>query len=231
MNTRFLVLLIVGFALLAKQAPAQTSAKETAELGLAYSLVQQENIDQIKLYRWKTYTTMKKEGEAALNRTVSNRLNEKGEMVQELVDEESADRDKRGVRGRKQDKGKSEKEELLEHIVGVVASYIFMSKGEEVDFFDNAKITDGEGDLAGTRVVRATDVATTGDVVEKYIDPEALLPKQIKFQFEIDGHKVNGEVMYRQIENGPNVPRFATIRIVDMEAVVETEFLEYSKQL
>ena len=231
MKMRLLILLVVGLGLITVQAPAQETAQTTAELGLAYATVQQENIDKIKLYRWKTFTTMKSEEETELTRTVSNRLNEKGEMVQELEAEEADGRDKRGVRGRKQDKGKAEKEELLENIVGVIASYIFMSQGQEVDFFVDAKITDGEGDLAGTRAVRATDVSTTGDVVTKWIDPEALRPVKIAFKFEMDEYKINGEVMYRPIEGGPNVPRFATIRIPDKEIVIETEFLEYSKQL
>jgi hypothetical protein len=37
--------------------------------------------------------------------------------------------------------------------------------------------------------------------------------------------------LYRPIEEGPNVPRMATINIPSKKGVVTTEFLEYEKQL
>ena len=108
---------------------------------------------------------------------------------------------------------------------------MFMSKGGEVDFFDNAKMTDGEDDLEGTRKVYGEGVMIDGDTVTKWIDPQSLRPQRIAFSFELGGHQVTGEVRYRPIENGPNVPRLSTIRIVDEEQVVEIEHIGYEKQL
>ena len=127
-----------------------------------------------------------------------------GEVVRAVLDEESAGRDKKGIRGRRQDKKKDDKEEWLESIVKTATAYIFMTTGQEVDFFGKAKITDGEGDMAGTKVVRANNVASSGDGVTKWIDPGALNPKKISFQFVLDDHTINGEVVYRPIKNGPN---------------------------
>jgi hypothetical protein len=106
-----------------------------------------------------------------------------------------------------------------------------MSKGQEVDFFDKAKITDGEDDLAGMKIVRATDVSLDGDMLQKTIDPETLRPKKIELRFVLEDHAVEGEVMYRPIEDGPNVPRLSTIPISDLDGLVETEFIDYEKQL
>jgi hypothetical protein len=231
MKTCSLILLVVGIGLISAQATAQDTDQSAAEFGLEYATAQQKNLNQLKLYTWKTQTTMQAKGETKYERTFSNRLNEKGEVVRAVLEEESAGRDKKGVRGRRQDKKKDDKEEWLESIVKTATSYILMTKGQEVDFFGKAKITDGEGDMAGTKVVRANNVVMEGDGVSKWIDPNALHPKKIAFQFVMDDHTINGEVVYRPIEKGPNVARFATIRIVDKETVIETEFLEYTKQL
>ncbi|NIO28635.1 MAG: hypothetical protein GTO29_08790 [Candidatus Latescibacteria bacterium] len=45
-----------------------------------------------------------------------------------------------------------------------------MSKGREVDFFDKAKITDGEGDLEWIRKVHATLVSIKGDALTQRVD-------------------------------------------------------------
>jgi hypothetical protein len=218
---------IAGIVLMAQ--PLQ--ADESADLGLAYARAQAENQDQLKLYRWNTSTTMKKEGETKFEMKVSNRLNENGELVQELEDSESSEKQKRGRRGRKQQQAAEELDELLKKTVKVIGSYVFMTKGMEVDFFDKAKITEGEDDMAGLKKVTASNVSVEGDVLTKWIDPDALQTKRIEFAFTIDEHAIKGEVMYRPMEDGPNVPRLATIKIADMDAVIETEYLDYSKQL
>jgi hypothetical protein len=227
MKTQRLLLLAMGVGLVVPVAMAQ----DTDELGLAYAKAQEENVGQIKTYKWKTHTTMKSQGETKFSFTVANRLNEKGEMVQELEESESNVKRKRGLRGRRQRAALEEADALLDNILAITATYIFMSKGREVDFFDKATITDGEGDLKGTQKVHANGVTIEGDSLTKWIDPTTLHPKRIAFQFVVDGHAVEGEVMYRPIEDGPNVPRLSTIRIADMNAVVEMEFLDYAKQL
>ena len=40
-----------------------------------------------------------------------------------------------------------------------------------------------------------------------------------------------GEILYRPIEGGPNVPRMATINIPSEKGVIEAEFVDYEKQL
>ena len=227
MRTVQLAIAFVGLGLIA--GPARSDDK--AELGLAYAAAQQENVDQLKSYRWKTHTTMKSEGETKFEFTVANRLNEKGEMVQELEASESSVKKKRGARGRAQKNAMADLDALLKETIAVMASYLFMSKGQEVDFFDKAKITDGEDDLEGTRRVQASNVSVEGDTVTKWIEPDTLRPKRIDFDVMVDGHAVTGEVMYRAIEDGPNVPRFGTIRIADMAGLIEIEFLDYSAQL
>jgi hypothetical protein len=60
---------------------------------------------------------------------------------------------------------------------------------------------------------------------------ETLQTQRIAFTFELHGHQVTGDVRYRPIEDGPNVPRLSTIRILDEEQVVEIEYIGYEKQL
>jgi hypothetical protein len=208
-------------------------AEDKAELGLRYATAQQENLDQIKLYRWTSVATVERNGEIEDKYEVENRLNEKGELVQEVVESESDESRRHARRGRRQERKDARRgnDDLVNEIFAFAASYMYMSKGHEVDFFDNAKVTDGEDDLQGTRKVHGAGVMIDGDTVTKWIDPQTLRPQRIAFTFDLDGHQVTGEVRYRSIENGPNVPRLSTIRILDEEQVVEIEYVGYEKQL
>ncbi len=210
-----------------------TLAQDKAEFGLKYAIAQQENLDQIKLYRWNSVATVQRNGEIEDKYEIENRLNEKGELVQEVVESEPDESRRQARRGRRHERKSSRRgeDELVNEVLAFAASYMFMSKGQEVDFFDNAKVTDGEDDLQGTRKVHGAGVMIDGDTVTKWVDSQTLQPQRITFTFGLDGHQVSGEVRYRAIENGPNVPRLSTIRILDQEQVVEIEYIGYEKQL
>lgn len=208
-------------------------AEDKAEFGLKYATAQQENLDQIKLYRWTSVETVERNGEIEGKYEVENRLNEKGELVQEVVESESDESRRHARRDRRHERKASRRgeDELVDEVLALAASYMFMSKGREVDFFDNAKVTDGEDDMQGTRKVHGAGVMIDGDTVTKWVDPQTLRTQRIAFTFDQDGHQITGEVRYRSIENGPNVPRLSTIRILDKEQVVEIEYTGYEKQL
>jgi hypothetical protein len=208
-------------------------AEDKAEFGLRYATAQQENLDQIKLYQWTSVATVQRNGEIEDKYEIENRLNEKGELVQEVVGSESDDNRREARRGRRHERRDARRgnDDLVKDILAVAASYMFMSKGGEVDFFDNAKMTDGEDDLQGTRKVHGAGVMIDGDTVTKWVDPQTLQPQRIAFTYDLDGHQISGEVRYRSIENGPNVPRLSTIRILDEEQVFEIEYIGYEKQL
>ena len=222
---------IVILAALAFALAAPTHAEDQAELGLRYAKVQQESLELIKQYTWQSSTKVTKAGEIKVEVTVDNRLNEKGEMVQEVESAEVNARRKRGMRGRAQDEQLAAGEAFLEKVAATTGAYIFMSKGQEVDFFDKATITDGTGTDAGKTVVTAAGVLSSGDTVTKHIDPATLHPSKILFTTTIDGTAVTGEVLLRAIEEGPNVPRMATITVTANDQVIETEFVNYKKSL
>ena len=212
-------------------AAASAVAEESAELGLRHATARQASVEQLKQFTWQTDTMLLQGGEAKVHVTVANRLNEKGEMVQTVETAETNVRKKRGLRGRSQAQKADEVGQLVNQIVVTMASYIFMSKGQEVDFFDKATITDGTGADAGKLVVQGANVSVPGDLVTKWIDPETLYTTKITFEAVINEVAVLGEVLFRPIENGPNVPRMATVDMPSMEGVMSTEFLEYKKQL
>jgi hypothetical protein len=207
------------------------SAQEAANIGLSYAEAQSKNQDLLKQYKWTTHTTLQKDGDTKFDFEVACHLNEAGQMEQEVESSESDVKRKRGVRGRRQRKEAGEYDELIDQILKVVESYVFMSKGQEVDFFDKAKVTDGEGDLAGTTKVAGADVSVKGDSLTKWIDPKVFQAKRITFKFEVEGHHIEGEGMYRAIDDGPNVARLATIQIVDLKGTIQTEFTDYTKEL
>jgi len=237
MKTKYAVaLMVLALALisnaLAQDTAAQASAStDPAELGKRSATVHQTCVDQLKRYSWNIDSMLSKDGEAKIHVVANCRLNEKGELVQEVEKAETSVRHKRGLRGRAQSQKLNELSILLDHIVDQMVTYTYMSTDEESAFFKKATITEGSGDDAGKLIVKATDVSTKGDKVTKWIDATSLYPTRITFEAVVDEVPVDGEVLYRPIEGGPNVPRMATINIPSEKGVIEAEFLDYAKQL
>jgi len=223
---RFIVFIVPALVL-----TAAAGAQDAADLGLSYAKVQQAGMEQLKQYTWQSATRVTREGKIKTEFTVANRLNGKGEMVQEVEEGEVNARKKRGMRGRSQDKQLSEAAAFLDKVAATTGAYIFMSKGQEVDFFDKAAITAGAGADAGMQLVQAKGVLVATDVVTKWIDPATLHPSKIVFETVVDGLDIQGEVLFRPIEDGPNVPRMATITIPADDRFIETEFLNFKKAL
>jgi hypothetical protein len=221
----------MALAVLVVMIATSTVAEEPAELGPRYADAQAASLEMLKQYRWSTESYLEVDGETKFHFILACRLNEKGEMVREVVSQESTIRRKRGFRGLAQREKAEEAGELLDHIVDITVSYIYMTRVEVVEYFNSATITEGTGDDAGKIIVQGTDVTVKGDKVTKVVDPETLYPKRITFESTAGDVPISGEILFRPIEGGPNVPRMATIHVPSKNGVVETEFLDYAKQL
>ena len=218
-------------AVLVVAAAAHAIAEEPSDIGPKYADVQAASMEHLKQYTWHTDTHLATGGETKMHFKLACRLNEKGEMVREVESSESNIRRKRGFRGLAQQEKAEEAEQLLDQIVDVTASYMYMTREEELEFFKTGTISDGTGDDAGKLVVQASSVTVQGDKVTKVVDPETLFPVRITFESTAGATPISGEVLYRPIEGGPNVPRMATINVPSRDGVVTAEFLDYAKQL
>ena len=222
---------VIILAALFLTVAASAETEDPAELGLRSADAQEANLDQFKQYSWSIDSKLSQAGEVKAHVVSNCHFNEKGEMVQEVEKAESAAPHHRGMRGRAEASKSEEVSAFLGDVISVTVSYAFMSKGQQVDFFDKATITEGTGDDAGKLIAVAKDVTVPGDKVTKWIDAKNMLPARYTFEAVVDEVPVTGEVMYRPIEGGPNVPRMATINIPSQQGVIEVEFLDYEEEL
>lgn len=206
-------------------------AEVPSDLGPRYADAQAASMEKLKQYKWSTETYLEVEGETKFHFILACRLNEMGEMVRDVVSSESTIRRKRGFRGLAQQNKAEEAGKLLDQIVDVTVSYIYMTRDEVEEYFNTATVTDGTGDDAGKIIVQGSDVTVKGDKVTKVVDPETLYPVRISFESTAGEVPISGEILFRPIEGGPNVPRMATINVPSKKGVVEAEFLDYAKQL
>jgi hypothetical protein len=227
MRIKFLIALGALVVLVA----ATGIAEDPAQLALRVADAQTANLAQFQHYSWSIDATIAVDGTVKAHVVSNERFNEKGEVVFDVVTSETTVKRKRGLRGRSQQAQMEEMSAFLNHVLSVAASYAVMTKGEQVDFFDKATITEGSGDTAGMLTAVSKDVSVKGDEVTKQIVAETLFVKSITFETVVDGVPVTGEILYRPIEGGPNVPRMATIDIPSQSQVVELEFMNYAKQL
>ena len=207
------------------------AVEDKAAFGTACADAQAASMQMLKAFKWNADTHLSTSDGKEIHYKLACRLNEKGEMVREVKESDSNIRRKRGFRGMAQHEQAEAAGEMLDHIVSVTASYMYMTRAEEVEFFKSATITEGSGDDAGKLIVVGRDVTVEGDEVTKVVDPATHFPVRITYQSKAGDVPIDGEILFRPIEGGPNVPRMATINVPSKEGVVTAEFLDYAKQL
>jgi hypothetical protein len=218
------IILLAAWALCA-------AAEEAKDVGPVYADKQAASLQMLKSYKWTTDLHLSTEDGKQIHYELACRLNEKGEMVREVTASDSNIRRKRGFRGMAQHEQAEEAGELLDHVVEVTASYMYTTRSAELEFFEAATITDGTGDDAGRLIVVGKDVTVDGDEVTKVVDPVTMYPVRITYESKAGEEPITGEILFRPIEGGPNVPRMATIHVPSRKGEVTAEFINYAKQL
>lgn len=222
---------MIALATLVVIVAATGNAEDPAQLALRVSDAQKANLGALQHYTWSIDATLSQDGAVKAHVVSNDHFNEKGELVYEVEKSETSTKKKRGLRGQAQQSAMADMSEFLGHVMSLTASYAVMSKGEMVDFFDKATISEGTGDAVGTITAVGSNAGVPGDKVTKLIDAKTLFPRKITFEAVVDEVPISGEILYRPIEGGPNVPRMATINIPSENQVIEAEFTNYAKQL
>ena len=115
-----LLLLICSFAF------AQIDKEQ---LALEVSKVDAANLDGLKSFIWKRKTDVMINGELKLTTLTEFSFDDEGKLQAKMVDAETTVKDKRGIRGRMQDKAIEDNMDYVEKGLGMALSYTFMSKG------------------------------------------------------------------------------------------------------
>jgi hypothetical protein len=125
-----------------------------------------------------------------------------GKLITKRLEQDMKIKERHGLLSRAgQEKRLAEIEEKIEFIKGVLQSYIYMSRGEVVDFFDNAEVTEAVG-YNNALKVDGEDVLKEGDYITLFGDKGTARPLFLTFSVPFnDKLGVDGSIEFRNLRN------------------------------
>ncbi len=181
------------------------------QLALTISKAEEANTAKLKEYIWKRKSEVAIDGQVKLTTVSEFSFDEKGELQTQIIDAQSDVKQKKGVRGNMQEKAIEEKTDYVQKALEISLAYTFMSKGELLDFFSKATVTEKDGILEAT----GENVYIKGDKLTVLVDPKTNLFIKKTFSSFLDKDPIGGELKYEKFSNGTN---HGTTTVLDLPA-------------
>lgn len=162
------------------------------QLALEVSKVDADNTAKLKEYVWKLHADVFGEGGNKTTLISEFQYDEAGELNIRLVDGETNIQKKPGLRGKMQQNAIEGKAEYIANAMQYALSYTYMTKGQLLDFFDKAEITENNGVITA----KGKDVYVAGDELTINIDAETKLYLSKSFSTTMNADPISGEVQY-----------------------------------
>jgi len=197
------------------------------QLALKVSKADEANTQKLKEYIWKRYSTVTVSGE--VKATIINEFSydETGKMQMKNVGGETSVKKKPGIRGKIQEGAIEDKTDYFQKALELSLSYTYMSKGQLLDFFEKATITEKEGVIEAT----GENVFVKGDKLTIYIDAKTNLFISKKFSSLLGKDAIDGEIKYAKFASGINHGSESMINLPAQKAVVTAKNQDYSQRV
>lgn len=228
---KYLMLITIALTL-GVVSPVAAQDADPAQRALQYADGQQKNIGVLNQYSWKTRSDITSGGNPVLTTLVQARFDAEGELQLTTISTESHVEKKRGLRGKKQKKELEKFAALIEKVLGLQVSYVMMSKGQLVDFFEKATFEDGTGEMKGMQKVHGKNVLVSNDELTIWIDPSTGLNRKLVVKSPLDETTVvDGTIDYREIKDGPTTASVSLFTIAAQGISIKSERFDFIKQL
>jgi hypothetical protein len=220
-----LILIFVTILCLSFNSSAQINKDE---LALEVSKIDAENTQKLKEYTWRLYSKVFGEGGTQTNMLSDFRYSDKGNLEIQIVEAETNNEKKPGVRGAKQQSMINSKIELIFDAFKHLSSYTYMTKGQLLDLFDKSIVTEKDGIIT----VIGKDIYTKGDQMTLLIDSKSKNFLKRTITTKMKEIIINGEIEYDTFEKtGVNHVTTTKMDIPSEKIKVEGENKDYTKKV
>ncbi|GMQ30753.1 hypothetical protein [Algoriphagus confluentis] len=193
-------------------------------LSLDISRAEEENRNQLKEYIWKRRSDVFVESQLKLTTLTEFSFDDSGNLQAKRIEAKTTVEKKPGLRGKAQTSAAEDKMDYIQKALSLSVDYAFMSKGELIDFFDKATITEKEGEIEAL----AFNVKVNGDRVLVRIDPETLLFTYKEFSSLMGADKVEGKLTYAYFSNGTSHLSSTTLQLPAQKMSIEAIYQDYT---
>ena len=197
------------------------------QLSLDISKADAANTEQLKSFIWKKASVVTVDAEVKLNTLSEFKFDDKGELQMQNIDAETTVKQKRGIRGKVQASNAQDNVDYVEEALKVMMSYTYMTKGQLLDFFGKAELTEADGILIAT----AKDVYAKGDMLTVKVEKETKLFVHKKFSGFMGEDPISGEINYAKFKSGVSHATTNVLTLPAKNAVINSENKDYSQRV
>jgi hypothetical protein len=188
-------LLFIALCLLSFITFGQTDKEK---LALNVSKAEAQNQENLKQFIWKRTSNVFLSNQLKLTTVTEFSFGPDGKLVTKVIDATTTVKQKPGLRGAAQKSAVDDKMDYIQKALELSLNYAFMSKGELIDFFDKATITQKDGFIEAV----ASNVHINGDKLLVRIDTATNLFVYKEFSSLLGKDVVSGKLNYDKFSNG-----------------------------
>lgn len=197
------------------------------QLALAINKVDEANTEQLKAFIWKRKSDVSVDGVVKLTTITEFSFDAAGKLQAKLVDAESSVKQKRGIRGNMQENAADAKLDYVEKALELSLAYTYMTKGQLLDFFGKATVTEKAGIIEAT----AENVYVKGDKLTIMVDAASKLYLSKKFSSLLGTDPVNGEIKYEKFSSGVNHGSSTLLNMPAQKMKIDAKNQDYTKRV
>jgi hypothetical protein len=193
---------------------AQTDKEQ---LALKVAKAEDENLTKLTEYIWKRSSNVFIDNQLKFNALSEFKFNAEGKLEVTVLEAKTTVKQKPGLRGAAQKNVAEDKADYVNKALQLSLAYAFMSKGELVDFFDKATLSEKDGLLDAV----ASDVIVKGDKLILRIDPVSNLIVYKEFYSLLGTDKIDGKLLYDKFSNGTMHGTSTTLNLPVQKMTIE----------
>lgn len=212
------------FALVCAGASAQV---DKDKLALDVSKAEDANTEKLKAFVWNRKSDVSVDGQVKLTTVTQFSFDAQGKVQAKLIDAESSVEQKRGLRGRAQKNAIEDKAEYVQKALGLAVAYTFMSKGQLMDFFTKATVTEANGVIEAT----GENVYVQGDKLTVRIDSGTKFFLSKKFTSLLGKDAIDGEINYEKFSSGINHVSTTVLNMPAQKMKINAVNQDYSQRV
>ena len=197
------------------------------QLALAINKADEANTEQLKAFIWKRKADVYVENVLKLTTITEFSFNQAGELETKIIDSESSEKKKGGIRGMVQENAAEDKMDYVGKALDLSLAYTYMTKGQLIDFFGKAAVTEKDGIIEAT----AENVYVEGDKLTVRVEAATNLFLSKKFSSLLGKDPVDGEVKYEKFSSGVNHGSTTLLNMPAQKMKIDAVNQDYSQRV
>lgn len=216
--------LLISLLMVSTLVQAQVDKEQ---LALTISKADDANTEKLKAYIWKRKSDVSIDGQLKLTTITEFSFDEKGELQAKMIDAETSVKKKPGIRGKIQENVAEDKADYIGKSLELAMNYTFMTKGQLLDFFGKATVTEKDDVIEAT----AENVNVQGDKLTIWVDKKTNLYIKKTFSSLLGKDPVNGEINYEKFSSGVNHGSTTVLNMPAQKMKIDAKNQDYSQRV